>query len=95
MNIARTEGIEKRRQRRRLRGVVVSGKMKDTVVVEVTRYVKHPLYKKYLRRTKRYKVHDPGNTKKVGDQVTIEHCRPISKEKHFIVLTTPQVNGGV
>ncbi|MDP3661252.1 MAG: 30S ribosomal protein S17 [bacterium] len=71
---------------RTLHGVVVSDKMKDTIVVAVSRLVKHPKYKKYLRVTKRYKVHDVGNTKHTGDRVEIAECRPISKEKHFKVI---------
>lgn len=69
-----------------LRGVVVSDKMKDTVVVAVHRLVKHPKYRKYLRVTKRYKAHDAGNTKHTGDRVEIAECRPISKDKHFKVV---------
>ena len=68
---------------RRLTGVVVSTKMKDTVVVAVERYVKHPRYGKYLTKTKRFKAHDAGNTVAEGDKVVIEECAPISKEKHF------------
>jgi small subunit ribosomal protein S17 len=69
-----------------LSGVVVSDKMKDTIVVLVERYVKDAKYQKFITMRKRYKVHDAGNTKKVGDKVTIESCRPISKQKSFIVL---------
>ena len=69
-----------------LRGFVVSDKMKDTVVVEVTRFVKHPKYKKYYKRSKRYKAHDVGNTKKVGEKVEIRESRPISKTKHFVIV---------
>jgi len=71
---------------RTLTGVVVSTKMKDTVVVSVARYVKHPKYKKYVRRMKRYKAHDQGNTKAEGEQVTIVECPPISKDKRFKVV---------
>ena len=67
-------------------GVVVSDKMKDTVVVAVTRFVKHSRYGKYSKRVKSYQVHDPGNTKKEGDKVSIEETRPISKHKHFVVV---------
>lgn len=67
-------------------GVVVSDKMKDTVVVLVERYVKDTKYQKFITLRKRYKVHDAGNTKKVGEKVTIESCRPISKQKSFIIL---------
>ncbi len=67
-------------------GTVVSTKMKDTVTVAVNRYVKHPTYKKYIMKTKKYLVHDPGNTKAVGERVVITACRPISKHKHFLVV---------
>lgn len=69
-----------------LSGVVVSDKMKDTIVVNVSRYSKHPKYGKYIRKHKKYKVHDVGNTKKVGDKVEIRETAPISKDKHFIVV---------
>lgn len=69
-----------------LRGTVVSTKMKDTITVAVERYVKHPKYKKYLRRTKKYLVHDAGNTAKEGDVVDITETRPISKRKSFALL---------
>lgn len=67
-------------------GVVVSNKMKDTVVVEVARYTKHTKYQKYMKSSKRYKAHDAGNTKEVGDKVTIRETKPISKDKHFVVV---------
>ena len=67
-------------------GTVVSNKMKDTIVVSVERYEKHPKYQKYMKHSKRYKADDPGNSKKIGDDVLIEECRPISKEKHFKII---------
>ena len=67
-------------------GTVVSTKMKDTITVAVNRYVKIPKYKKYVTRTKKYLVHDAGNTKSLGDRVTIRSTRPISKRKSFIVV---------
>jgi len=70
-----------------LRGKVVSSKMTDTCTVAVERYVKHPKYKKYLRRTKKFLVHDAGNTAKVGDTVEIKEVRPISKRKSFELVT--------
>lgn len=73
-------------QKRRLSGVVKSDKMKDTIVVEVTRYEKHPKYEKFLKLKKRYKADDRGNTKKIGEKVEIEECRPISKDKRFKVV---------
>ena len=69
-----------------LRGVIVSDKMKDTVVVLVNRYVQNPKYKKYQLSGKKYKAHDAGNTHHVGEKVAIEECRPISKDKRFKVL---------
>ena len=71
-----------------LEGVVVSDKMKDTVVVLVERYVKHPKYQKFINLRKRFKAHDAGNTQKIGDKVTIRETRPISKDKHFEVVKT-------
>ncbi len=70
-------------QPKTLNGVVVSNKMKDTVVVSVNRFVKHPRYKKYIERRKRYQAHDLGNTLSIGDKVTIVECKPISKMKRF------------
>jgi small subunit ribosomal protein S17 len=66
-----------------LRGVVVSTKMQDTITVAVERYVMHPKYKKFMRRTKKFLVHDAGNTAKEGEKVEIRETRPISKRKHF------------
>lgn len=71
-----------------LRGKVVASKMIDTITVAVERYVMHPKYKKYLRRTKKFLVHDAGNTAKVGDVVDIREVRPISKRKSFELVTT-------
>lgn len=70
-----------------LSGTVVSAKMRDTIVVAVNRFVQHPKYRKYMRITKHYQAHDSGNTKKVGDTVSIAECRPISKHKHFKVVS--------
>lgn len=70
---------------RELSGVVTSDKMKDTVVVEVSRFIQHPKYKKFISSSKKFKAHDAGNTKKIGDKVTIVECAPISKDKHFKV----------
>ena len=66
-----------------LSGVVVSDKMKDTIVVKVERFVKNAKYQKFVKISKRYKAHDAGNTKKVGENVDIVECRPLSKDKHF------------
>lgn len=69
-----------------LKGIVVSDKMKDTCVVSVARFVKHKKYKKYYKIDKKYKAHDAGNTKKVGDKVQIREVKPISKDKHFTII---------
>jgi small subunit ribosomal protein S17 len=74
---------EKAAKPRILRGTVVSTKMQDTITVAVERYVMHPKYKKFMRRTKKFLVHDKGNTAKDGDKVVIRETRPISKRKHF------------
>ena len=68
-----------------LTGIVVSTKMKDTVVVLVNRFIKVPKYERFMKSSKKYKAHDAGNTKKEGETVTIVECAPISKDKHFIV----------
>lgn len=67
-------------------GVVVSDKMKKTVVVEFQRFVKHPLYKKYIRKKTRVYAHDENNACKIGDKVLIEETRPLSKLKRWRVL---------
>lgn len=68
-------------------GIVTSTKMKDTIVVSVGRFVKHPKYGKYVTIDKKFKAHDAGNTAHVGDKVTIEECAPISKDKKFRLVT--------
>ncbi len=70
-----------------LKGIVVSDKMNKTIVVSVSRFVKHPLYGKFYKINKKYKAHDEGNQYKVGDTVEITETRPISKDKRFIVVS--------
>ncbi|MEK7081209.1 MAG: 30S ribosomal protein S17 [Patescibacteria group bacterium] len=69
-----------------LKGVVVSDKMDKTVVVSVSRFIKHPLYGKFYKVSKKYKAHDEDNKYKVGDKVEIVETRPISKDKRFKVV---------
>ena len=69
--------------KRVLQGVVVSDKNDKTVVVRVERRFTHPLFKKTVRRTKKYHAHDEANSAKEGDLVRIEECRPISKNKSW------------
>lgn len=73
--------------RKKLSGVVVSDKMDKTIVVDVSRFVAHKKYGKYYKINKRYKAHDENNAHKVGDKVIIEECRPMSKDKHFRVIS--------
>ena len=73
--------------KRIMQGVVVSDKMDKTVVVNVERKFPHPLYKKYIKRSKRYHAHDENNTHKVGDTVSIQECRPLSKTKRWEVVS--------
>ena len=74
--------------KRIMQGVVVSDKMDRTVVVNVERKFPHPLYKKYIKRSKRYHAHDENNTHKVGDIVSIQECRPLSKTKRWEVVSS-------
>lgn len=67
-------------------GVVCSDKMKDTAVVKVESYTKHPKYQKFVKKTKKFKVHDAGNTAKIGDKVQITESKPISKTKKFTLV---------
>jgi small subunit ribosomal protein S17 len=73
--------------RRVLEGVVVSDACDKTVIVRVERRVMHPLYKKFLTRSKKYAAHDEDNTHKVGDSVSIRECRPISKRKCWEIIS--------
>jgi len=68
---------------RSLQGNVVSAAMDKTITVQVERQVKHPLYKKYIRRSTKFHAHDENNECSAGDVVRIEECRPISKHKSW------------
>ena len=72
--------------RRVIQGIVVSDKMDKTVIVEVERLVMHSLYKKFIRRSKKYSAHDENNVCKVGDVVSIRESKPISKNTRWEVL---------
>ena len=71
--------------KKQLIGLVASDKMQKTVVVEVTRRMRHPVYSKYIKRRKRYHAHDEENSCKAGDRVLIEECRPLSARKRWRV----------
>ena len=72
--------------RRILTGTVVSDKMDKTVLVRVSRRFMHPLYKKYITRSKKFAAHDAGNACAVGDMVRIRECRPMSKRKNWEII---------
>ncbi|MBM3610141.1 MAG: 30S ribosomal protein S17 [Alphaproteobacteria bacterium] len=74
--------------RRVLNGVVVSDKGNKTIVVSVDRRLMHPVYKKYITRSKKYAAHDEQNAAKIGDVVEIQECRPISKTKTWTLVKT-------
>ena len=74
--------------KRILQGVVVSAKQDKTVVVSVERQVMHPVYKKIVKKSKKFAAHDENNQCKVGDRVSIEECRPISKNKSWTVISS-------
>ena len=73
---------------RLLSGKVVSSKNNKSIVVEVTRRAKHKLYKKIIKRVKRYHAHDEANVYKIGDNVTIQEAKPISKMKSWITYNS-------
>ena len=81
-----TTATAEKSNKKTLQGVVVSDKMQKTIVVRVERFVKDPKYGKYLKSSKKYKVHSETEGIKVGDKVTIQECRPMSKDKHFTLV---------
>lgn len=86
MRMATEQEIKTTGGGRTLSGTVIASKMQDTCTVAVERFVKHPKYKKYQRRTKKYLVHDAGNTAEVGQKVDIKEVAPISKRKRFALV---------
>lgn len=79
-------GLVRPGRKKILKGVVVSDKMDKTVVVVVERIKEHPKYKRRYKVSKKYKAHDPEKKYHIGDKISIQECRPISKEKKWIVL---------
>lgn len=77
--------MKEQKHRKRRVGVVVSDKMDKTVVVEISDRRRHPLYKKVIKHSKKFKAHDEKNLCKVGDKVRIAEVRPLSKDKCWIV----------
>ena len=74
-------------------GVVVSNKADKTVVVKVERKIQHPLYQRTVKQSKKYMAHDEGNACNIGDTVRIVECRPLSKQKRWMVLEIVQKAG--
>ena len=75
------EQVQKTTGNREFVGIVTSDKMAKTIVVQVSTKKLHPLYKKYVSRSKKYKAHDEKNDAHIGDTVRIQECRPVSREK--------------
>jgi len=73
--------VQTTKGKREFVGIVTSDKMDKTIVVSIVSKTLHPLYKKYVTRTKKVKAHDENNEAKLGDRVRVIECRPISKEK--------------
>ena len=71
---------------RTLTGTVTSNKMQDTIVVMVERRVKHPKYRKFIKRSTKVHVHDQGNTATIGDLVVVQECAPLSKTKSWKLI---------
>ena len=78
----KTQNIERNSRRKRV-GIVVSDKMDKTITVKVVSNVKHPLYGKIVKKTKKFKAHDELNQAHIGDTVEIMETRPLSKDKYF------------
>jgi small subunit ribosomal protein S17 len=80
---ATARAVKETRPRREVVGVVVSDKMQKTIVVQIDRQVRHPLYKKYVTRSRNFKAHDEKNDAKIGDVVELVETRPLSRDKRW------------
>ena len=80
--------MSERGNRKVIQGIVVSNAMDKTIVVKVSRRLRHPLYGKYIKKSKKFKAHDENNTSNVGDEVRIIESRPLSKDKRWRLLET-------
>ena len=74
-------------------GMVVSDRMKKTIVVEICRFVRHPVYNRVIRRRTKFSVHDEKNDAHTGDRVKVVECRPLSKNKHWRLLEVVEKAG--
>ena len=80
---------------RLLTGVVISDKADKTITVKVERKVRHPLYGKIMKRTTKVHAHDESNDASIGDIVTVKECRPISKSKTWVLVTTQEIESTI
>ncbi len=80
--------MSERGRRKVIQGIVTSNAMDKTIVVKVSRRLRHPLYGKFINKSKSFKAHDENNTSRVGDEVRIIESRPISKDKRWRLLET-------
>lgn len=80
--------MSERGNRKVVQGIVISNSMDKTIVVKVSRRLRHPLYGKFIKKSKNFKAHDENNTCNVGDEVRIIESRPISKDKRWRLLET-------
>lgn len=78
---------EQAKKKRTLQGVVVSNKMDNSIVVLTERFIKHPKYKKFVRKSTKIMAHDADNVCNIGDKVTIEECKPLSKNKSWTLVS--------
>ncbi len=95
MTETQEQTTDEKRQRRVVTGIVVSDKMQKTIVVQVQRRFKHPRYRKYVSERVRYKAHDETNEAKIGDTVKIVSCRPLSRDKRWMLQTVVEKAIGV
>ena len=80
--------MSERGNRKIVQGIVISNAMDKTIVVKVSRRLRHPLYGKFIHKSKNFKAHDEKNVSRVGDEVRIIESRPISKDKRWRLLET-------
>ena len=80
------EAVDRKNLRKKRVGIVLSDKMQKTIVVQIRRKALHPLYGKVIERAVKFKVHDEKNVAKIGDRVSIEETRPVSKEKRWRLI---------
>jgi len=80
--------MSERGKRKVIQGLVISNSMDKTIVVKVSRRLRHPVYGKFIKKSKNFKAHDEQNSCNVGDEVRIMECRPISKDKRWRLLET-------